>query len=102
MLDQHAEEALDRSIQRAMHHHRLVPLAVFADIFQSEALRQVEVELHGRKLPQTPNRIHQLHIDLRSVKRRLARDRLVRNAASIQHFLERVVAPSPTVRPLPA
>ena len=37
MLDEHAEEALDRTEQRAMHHHRLMPLAVFAHVFKLEA-----------------------------------------------------------------
>src|SRR5271157_2160604 len=32
MLDKHAEEALDGAIERAVHHQRLMPLAVLADI----------------------------------------------------------------------
>ena len=77
MLDQHAEEALDRSIQRPMHHHRLLARSVFGDVFQSEALRQIEIELHGGKLPQAPDGIHQLDVDLRAVERGFARDGLV-------------------------
>jgi hypothetical protein len=34
-----------------MHHHRLFARAVFSDILQAEALRQIEVELDGGKLP---------------------------------------------------
>src|ERR1039458_546359 len=47
MLDEHAEETLDRAVERAVHHERLVPFAVFADVLQPEALGQGKVELHG-------------------------------------------------------
>ena len=40
VLDQHAEEALDRTEERAMNHHRLMALAVFADILKLEARGQ--------------------------------------------------------------
>ena len=46
VLDEHAEESLDRPEKRAMHHDRLMAFAVFADIFEFEARGQVEVELH--------------------------------------------------------
>ena len=39
VLDEHAEEALDRAVQRAVHHQRLMALAVFADVLELEALR---------------------------------------------------------------
>ena len=51
VLDQNAEESLDRSEQRAMHHHRTMLLAVFGDVFQLKPARQSEIELHGGKLP---------------------------------------------------
>src|SRR5438132_11030426 len=68
MLDQNAEEALDRSVQCAMHHHRLLARSVFSYVLQAKALRQVEVKLHGRKLPKPADRIHQLDVNLRPVK----------------------------------
>ena len=46
VLDEHAEEALDRAEERAMHHHRLMALAVLADVLQLEARGQIEIELH--------------------------------------------------------
>ena len=69
VLDQDAEEALDRAVQRAMHHQRLVRLAVLADVLQPEAARQREIELHGGKLPLAADGVHQLHVDLGPVER---------------------------------
>ena len=69
VLDQDAEEALDGAIQRAVHHQRLVRLAVFADILQPEAARQREIELHGGELPRAADGVHQLHVDLGPVER---------------------------------
>src|SRR5437899_3399439 len=47
VLDKDAEKALDRSVEGAVDHHRLLPGTVFGDVFEIEALWQVEVELHG-------------------------------------------------------
>ena len=71
VLDQDAEEALHRAVQRAVHHHRLVRLAVLADVLEPEAARQGEIELHGGKLPQAADGVDQLHVDLRPVERGL-------------------------------
>ncbi len=89
VLDQDAEEALDRSIQRAVHHHRLVALPVLADVFQVEALRQVEVELNGRKLPQAADGVHQLDVNLGPVERGFAGDQLVLDAHALHAVVER-------------
>ena len=45
MLDEHAEEALDRAVESAVHHERLVALAVFADVVKLEAFRQAQLLL---------------------------------------------------------
>ena len=58
MLDQHTEKPFDRSVKRAVHHERLLARTILRDIFQIEALRQVEIELNGRKLPETANSVH--------------------------------------------
>src|SRR5712692_10079350 len=84
MLDQHAEESFDRSEQRPMHHHGPMGLVVFADVLQFESFRQIEIPLHRSELPQTPNRIFDLEIDLRTIERRFAFHALVINAARIQ------------------
>ena len=72
-----------------MDHERLLARAVFSDIFQFEALRQIEIELDRGKLPQTPDRIHQLDINLRPVKRRFARNGLVLDLHSLEDTLKR-------------
>ena len=68
MLNQYTEESLDRTPQRTVHHHGLVGLAIFADIFELKSAGQVKVKLNRRKLPGASNRIHQLDIDLRAVE----------------------------------
>ncbi len=73
-----------------MHHHGLLARTIFGNILQPEALRQVEVELHRRELPQPSNRVHQLDINLRTVKRRLAGHGLVLDILPFQHLLERL------------
>ena len=85
MLDQHAEKALDRAPQRAVNHQRLVARAVFADVFEIEAPRQVEIELHGGELPGAADRVDQLHVDFRAVERGFAGNVFVRDV----HALER-------------
>ncbi len=37
MLDQHAKKPLDRTPERAMHHHGLVPVAIFANVLEAES-----------------------------------------------------------------
>jgi hypothetical protein len=86
VLDQHAKKSLDRSEERAMHHHRLMALAVFAHVLKLEARRQIEVELHRRKLPQASENVDELDVDLRAVERGFAGDGLVRNALAFQRF----------------
>src|SRR5579871_2553926 len=44
--------------------------SVLAHVLQPESRRQVEVKLHRRQLPRTPDRVNQLHVNLRPVKRR--------------------------------
>ena len=92
VLNQHTEEPLHRPEQRAMHHDWLMSVAVFAYVLQLKSRRQVEVELHCRELPQTPQHIHQLDIDLRPVERRFAGNRLVRNSLRLQHSSSELIA----------
>ena len=72
-----------------MHHDRLMALAILADIFQFKTSRQIEVELHRGKLPETAQRIDQLDVDLRPIECGFANDGLVRNALALQHAFER-------------
>src|ERR1019366_2328728 len=69
VLDQDAEEALDRAPQRAMHHQRTVAVAVLTDVLEVEAAGQIEIELHGGKLPRAAYSVDELDVDFRAVKR---------------------------------
>ena len=87
VLDEHAEEPLHRAEQRAMHHHRLMALAVFADVFKLEARGQIEVELHRRELPQAAEHVDELHVDLGAVERGFAGESLEGEPALREHVL---------------
>jgi len=71
VFDQYTKK---RSTDRrgAVDHERLLAGAIFGDVFEIEALRQVEVELDGGELPQASDGVHQFHIDLGTVKRSFA------------------------------
>src|ERR1700675_4924094 len=90
VFDQDAEEALDRAVEGAVDHERLFAGTVFGYVFEIEALRQVEVELHGRELPQAPDGVDQLDVDLRAIERGFSGDGLVFDVQQLQNFLERV------------
>src|ERR1700761_6349983 len=75
-----------------------MPFAVFAHILKLEARRQVEVELHGRKLPQTAENIDELYIDLRAVEGRFARKGFEREPAIGEHLLQRPFGMRPILR----
>src|ERR1700690_1311677 len=90
MLNQHTEEAFDGSVKSAVHHEWLLASAVFGYVFEFEALGQVEVELHGRKLPQTADGIHKFDIDFWAVKRGFAGDGLVFDIEFLENFFERL------------
>ena len=74
MFHQDPEETFHRSKQRPMNHHGLMLFPIFANVFQFKPSWQSEVKLHRGKLPQAANRIHQFHVDLRTVKRRFIRN----------------------------
>src|ERR1019366_1209340 len=76
VLDQNAEKALDGTVQGAVHHQRLVRLAVFGDVLQTEPAGQREIELHGGKLPLTADGVHQLDVDFGPVEGGFIGDRL--------------------------
>jgi hypothetical protein len=72
VLDQYRAEPLQGPEDRAVDHHRPVPLVVVARVLHVEALGKGEVALDGRELPQPPERVAEVEIDLRSVERPLA------------------------------
>ncbi len=81
VLEQHAEEALDRAEQGAVDHDRALARAVGADVLQAEALRLVEVHLDGRQLPLAADGVTDLDVDLRAVEGAAALVDLVGQAA---------------------
>src|SRR5271167_4626722 len=74
-----------------------MPLAVLSDVLQPETLRQGEIELHGRELPQAADRVYQLDVDLRPVERGLTGDQLVLNVAPLQCQLKRALCQLPLI-----
>ena len=97
MLDERAEEALDGAVESAVHHERLVALAVFADVLELEALGQGEVELHGGELPEAADGVDQLDVDFRAVKRGFAGDGFVLDVAALERVLERTLGQLPLI-----
>src|SRR5687768_15396782 len=68
MLDQHTEKSFHTSQQRAMYHIWAVRSSIFADIFETESLRQIEVKLNRRELPFASQSVHHFEIDLGSIE----------------------------------
>ncbi len=88
VLDKHAEEALDRPEERAVHHHGLMALAVFADVLELEARGKVEVELNGRELPEAAENVDELEVDFGAVEGAFAGNGFVGEAATGEDAFE--------------
>ena len=84
MLGQNADEPLDAAENNAVQHNGAVLFAVFAGIGQVKALRHLEVELNGTALPGSAQRIAEVEVDFRSVKRAVALVDFVRLAILFQ------------------
>ena len=72
MLDQDADEALERAEDRAVEHDRAVALAILADIARVEPLGQHRVGLDRADLPRPPDRVGQVELELGRVEGALA------------------------------
>ena len=88
MLDEHADEALQRSEDRAMDHHRTLLGAGAGGVREPETFRRRVVELNRRHLPLTLERIGHVDLDLRSVECALARIDLPCEAVAGQRVAE--------------
>src|ERR1700687_4246779 len=73
MLDQHADEALDRAENRAMDHHRTLFGASARGIRELEALGQKVIELNRRDLPSSFQRVGYVNLNLGTVERTFLR-----------------------------
>jgi len=71
VLEQHAKEPLDGTEQGAVQHDRAMTLIVGTDVFEAEALGQLEVGLNRRELPLAADRVAHVDVDLRAVERRV-------------------------------
>src|ERR1035437_3633818 len=89
VLDEDAEEALDRAEEGAVDHHGLMTLAVFAHVLKLEAGGQVEVELHGGKLPEAAENIDEFYVDFWAVEGSFAGDGLVGDPLAVKGALQR-------------
>ena len=69
LLDQNADEALQRAQNGPVQHGRTLAAAVFGDVLDTEAFRQVEVHLHRATLPATPDCVIKREFQLRAVER---------------------------------
>ena len=88
LLDQDAEEPLDRPHQRPVDHDRPVGLAVLPHELQPEALGVVEVHLDRRALPGPPQHVLDLDVDLGAVEHTLAGIDAVRHSPALERRLQ--------------
>src|SRR5688500_20386323 len=91
MLDQRANESLQRSINRTVDHHRSMRLVVRARVFQLEALGKLKIELDRGALPETPDGVPELHVNLWPVEGAPASVDPVRNLFALEGALVRVL-----------
>ena len=68
VLDQHGAEPIEGAEDRAVDHHGPVTLVVVAGVLHVEALGHGEVALHGGELPQSPDRVAEMEVDLGPVE----------------------------------
>ena len=76
MLDQDADEALERAEDRAVQHDRAVLLAVLADVSRVEPLGQHRIGLHRADLPGAADRVGQMPFELGRIEGAFARQLL--------------------------
>ena len=67
VFDQNAEEAFDGTHGGTVQHHWNVLLVVLADIFGTQALREVEVHLDSTALPVTTEAVLQREFEVDAV-----------------------------------
>ena len=84
MLDEDGDEALERSVDRPVQNCRPVLGVVLADVGEVESRRRVVIELDGAELPLAPDAVGDLEVDLRAVKRAIARLQLVRTSQRVE------------------
>ncbi|MNC40745.1 hypothetical protein D3C75_894740 [compost metagenome] len=87
VLDEDPDETLEGTEHGTVQHHRVLAAIILTDVLGPEADRQIEVELQGTALPDSPQAILQRELDLRAVEGALARLQLPRQAGVVQRGL---------------
>ena len=77
VLDEDGDEALEAAVDRPVDEHRAVLRVVGADVFQSEPLGHLVIELDRRALPLPADGVGHVEVDLRPVKGAVAHVQLV-------------------------
>src|SRR5581483_6011490 len=95
VFDQDSEESLHRTQQRPVNHNRPMRLTVFADVFKTEPLWQIKVELYRRQLPQSTDSIDNFNIDFWTVKRSFTFHAFIRKTPSVQSRHQRSLCSFP-------
>ena len=72
MLDQDADEALQRADDRAVQHDGHLACVVGVDVLGAQASRHLEIDLHRPALPRATERVLEVILDLRPVEGALA------------------------------
>ena len=97
VLEQHAEETLDRAEECTVDHHRTLLRTVRGGVGQVKALRKVEVQLDGRHLPGATDGVACLHRNLRAIESGAGRVRNQLKARLLRHRLENARGTLPDV-----
>ena len=84
MLDQDADEALERADDRPVQHHRRAAGVVFGDVLGAEAPRHAEVDLHRAALPRAADAVLEVVLDLRAVEGALAGQHVELHARALE------------------
>ena len=95
MLDQDADEALERAEERAVHHRRPVLGVVVAGVDHVEPLGHLVVELDRAHLPRPADRVGHVQVDLGAVEGAVALVQLVLHARPRERARERRLGPVP-------
>ena len=95
VLDQDAEEPLDRAEQRPVDHVRALPRAVGGLVLDAEPARLLQVHLQGGQLPAAADGVPDVYVDLGCVEGAVALGDHVRQARLVERVLERRLGDRP-------
>src|SRR5882762_1995304 len=88
VLDEHTDEPLERAEDRAVDHDGALRLSVGVDVLEREAIRLREVELDGRELPASPERVLDVHVDLGAVEGTVAGVQVVGETVGLERVVQ--------------